>query len=87
MDPDLDSDLDPDPAIFVIDLQGNNQKTNICKKKFFCVLLFKGRFTSFLKDKKSKRSHNAVGIKVFLLFLLGDGRIRIRSLIWIHTAD
>jgi hypothetical protein len=31
------------------------------------------------KDKKSKRSHKAVGIKVFLIFLLGDRRIRIQE--------
>jgi hypothetical protein len=49
-------DPDPDPAIFVIDLQ----------IKFFCLLLFEGAFTSFFKDKKSKRSHRTVGIKVFL---------------------
>jgi hypothetical protein len=50
MDPDSDSD-----SIFVIDLQETNNK----KKKFFCVLLFEGTgtFTSFFKDKKSKRSH------------------------------
>jgi hypothetical protein len=47
-----------DPAIFVIDLQDAN--------KHFCLLLFEGTFTSFFKDKKSKRSHKAVGIKVFL---------------------
>ncbi len=35
------------------------------------------------KDKKSKSGHIAVGIKVFLTFLLGDRRIRIR----IHTSD
>ncbi len=58
------------------------QKTNL-KKKFFCLLLFEGTFTSFFKDKKSKRSHKAVGF--FLQFLLGDIRIRIRSRI--HTSD
>jgi hypothetical protein len=47
-----------DPAIFVIDLQDANKKTNFLKK-FFCLLLF-------YKDKKSKRSHKAVGIKVIL---------------------
>jgi hypothetical protein len=45
---------DPDPAIFVIDIQDANKK------------LFEGTLTSFLKDKKSKRSHKTVGIKVFL---------------------
>jgi hypothetical protein len=31
-----------------------------------CLLPFEGTFTSFFKDKKSKRSHKAVGIKIFL---------------------
>ncbi len=51
----------PDPAIFVIDLQDANKKTF-----FSCLLLFEGTFKSFFKDKKSKRSHKTVGIKVFL---------------------
>ncbi len=58
-------DPDSDPAIFIIDLQDTNKKL-IYKKKFFCILLFKGTFTSFFKDKKSKRSHKTVEIKVFL---------------------
>jgi hypothetical protein len=41
---------DPDPAIFIIDLQGANRK--VFKKKFICVLLVEGTFTSFFKDKK-----------------------------------
>ncbi len=41
------------------------QKTNL-KKKFFCLLLFEGTYTSFFINKKSKRCHKAVGIKVFL---------------------
>jgi hypothetical protein len=52
-------DADPDPAIFIIDLQDANKK----------------------QDKKSKRSHKTVEIKVFLLFLLNDRRIGI------HTSD
>ncbi len=76
-DPDPDSDADLDPDIFVIDLRDANKK--IFKKKFFCLLLFEGTFTPFFKDKKSKRSHKAVGIKVFLLFLLGDRRIQIQE--------
>ena len=62
----MDSDLDPDadPAVFVIDLQDTD------KKQFFflifCFLLVEGKFTSFFKDKKSKRSHKTVKIKVFL---------------------
>ncbi len=77
MDPDLDSD--PDPAIFVIDLQDVNKKLFFFK--LLCFLLFEGTIKSFLKDKKSRRSHKTVGIKVFLLFLLDDRRIQI------HTSD
>jgi hypothetical protein len=58
-------DLDLEPAIFVIDLQDGNKKL-IFLKKLVCFLLFEGAFTSFLKDKESKRSHKTVGIKVFL---------------------
>jgi hypothetical protein len=58
---------DPDPAIFVIDLQDANK--SLFFKKFFCLLLFEGTFTSFFKDKKSKRSHKTVVIKVFLNIL------------------
>jgi len=43
----MDPAADPDPAIFVSDLQDVN------KKYFFCLLLFEGTFTSFFKDKKS----------------------------------
>ncbi len=63
-------DPDPDPAIFIIDLQDANKK--LVEKKFFCLLLFKGTFTSFVKDKKSKRSHKAVGIKVFSYYFCLD---------------
>jgi hypothetical protein len=51
--------LDPDPAIFVIDLKDASKKNH----NFFCLLLFEATFTSFFeatfksffKDKKSKR--------------------------------
>jgi hypothetical protein len=58
--------MDPDPAIFVIDLQDANKKRIF--KKLFLLLLFEGTFTSFFKDKKSKRIPKIVGIKVFLTF-------------------
>ncbi len=59
--------MDPDPAIFVIDLHSRRQhKTNFFLFKFFCLLLFEGTFTSFFEDKKSTRSYKTVGIKVFL---------------------
>jgi hypothetical protein len=42
----------------------SQQKTIL--KKFFCILLFEGKFTSFLKDKKVKRKSQYSRIKVFL---------------------
>jgi hypothetical protein len=59
--------MDPDPAIFIIDLQDGN-KNLLFFNKFFCILLFEGTLTSFFKDKKSKRSHKTVEIKVLLTF-------------------
>jgi hypothetical protein len=56
--------MDPDLAIFIIDLQDAG-KTKFLTK-FFCTILFEGTFTSFFKDKKSKRSHKKEEIKVFL---------------------
>ncbi len=60
----MDPDPYPDPSIFVIVLQDANKK--IIKKKFFCLLLFEGTYISFLKEKKSKRSHKTIESKVFL---------------------
>jgi hypothetical protein len=57
--------MNSDPAIFITDLQDAN-KASFEKKKFFCLQFFEGTFTSFFKDKKSKRSQKTVGIKVFL---------------------
>jgi len=75
---DTDPDADPDPAIFVIDLQDENKKKQL-KKKFFCLLLFEGTFTSFFKDKKSKRSHKnsrSQGFSYyFCLMIEGSGSI------------
>jgi hypothetical protein len=61
----MDPDSDPDPAIFVIDLQDANKKL-IFKKSFSACYFLKVHFQHFLKDIKSKRSHKTVGIKVFL---------------------
>jgi hypothetical protein len=43
--------MDPDPAIFVIDLQDANNKKKFVNN-FFCLLLFGGTFTSFFKSPK-----------------------------------
>jgi hypothetical protein len=45
--------LDPDPGIFVINLQDVSKKL-ILEHNFF-LLLFEATFTSFFKEKKSKR--------------------------------
>ncbi len=74
----MDPDVDPDPAIFFIDLKNATKK--IILKKFFCILFFEG---TFFTDKKSKRSHKTVEIKFFLILLPNDRRIRIRF----HTSD
>jgi hypothetical protein len=55
--------VDPDPAIYVIDLQDASKK--LIQQNFFCLLLFERTFTSFFKDKV-KKSHKIEGIKVFL---------------------
>jgi hypothetical protein len=47
-------DPDPDPAIFVLDLQDDNKKL-FFDKKMFCLLLFEGTFTSFFKVKNHKK--------------------------------
>jgi hypothetical protein len=59
--------MDPDPDL---DFFSSLTFKTPTKKKFFCLLLFEGTFTSFYKDKKSKRSQ-----KQLLLFLLDDRRI------------
>ncbi len=50
-----------DPYLWLMDPDPNSDPD----KKFFCVLLFKGTFTSFFKDKKSKRIHKTVEMKIF----------------------
>ncbi len=47
MDPDSDTDADPDPVIFVNDLQDAIKKLFFVLKVF--LLLFEGPFTSFSK--------------------------------------
>jgi hypothetical protein len=45
--------MDPDPAIFVIDLHEASKE--LIFNTLFCFLLFEGTFTLFFKDKKSER--------------------------------
>ncbi len=73
--------MDLDPAIFVTDLQEANKKQFF--NKVFLLITFLRYIYIIFQDKKSKRSHETVGIKVFLTI---DDR-RIRSRIRIHTSD
>jgi hypothetical protein len=59
-------DADPDPAIFVNDLQDVNIKV-------FSLLLFKDTFTTFFKDKKSQRSHKQCCGTVTIYYGSGSG--------------
>jgi hypothetical protein len=65
----MDPDSAPDPAIFVTELQ------DATKVFLLITYFFEGTFTSFFKDKKLQ----TVGTKVFLLFMLDDRRIGIRT--------
>ena len=49
---------DPDPVIFVIDLQDASKKL-IFEHNFFCSLLFEGTFTSFSMIKRQKESQHS----------------------------
>jgi hypothetical protein len=57
---------DPDPAIFVIDLQEASKKL-IFVKQFSAYYFLKVYLYHFPK-KKSNINHRTVGIKVFLTF-------------------
>ncbi len=61
--------MDPDPVIFVIDLQDANRKL------FFWSLLFEDTFTSFFKDKskKSQNRRNQGFSYYFCLMIEGSG--------------
>jgi hypothetical protein len=63
----LDFVTDPDPAIFVSDLQDVQNFFSSNFFVFWLIVLFEGTFTSLFKDEKSsKRSHKKGDIDVFL---------------------
>jgi hypothetical protein len=71
MDP--DPDLDLDPAIFVIDFRDVNKKKILLKKFLFAYYFLKVHLHRFSKIK-SKKSHETVISRFFILFLLDDRR-------------
>jgi hypothetical protein len=52
---------------------------NKFKKKFFCLFLFEGTFTSLFKDKNQKEVTKQYKSRFFLVFLLNDKRIRMQE--------
>jgi hypothetical protein len=72
---DPDPDLDPDPAIFVTNLQDANKKL-IKKKSFSAYYFLKVDLHHFSKIKSQKEDAKQQESKFFLLFLLDDRRIR-----------
>jgi hypothetical protein len=66
----MDLDADPDSAIFVIDLQDAN------KKQIFLKGNSAYHFLKVKKIKSQKEVTKQKEPKFFLLFLLGDRRIR-----------
>ncbi len=70
----------PDPAIFVIDLQDANKK--LFFSKFFCLLLFEGTFSLFLKSHKkvTKQNSSNQGISYyFCLMIEGSGSVHLTN--------
>jgi hypothetical protein len=64
---------DPDPSIYIIELQDANKKL-ILVKKFFCILLFEGTFTSFFTGKKKSPNSTNQGFSYyFCLMIEGSG--------------
>ncbi len=77
MDP--DSDVDPDPAIFVIDLQSANKKLMFFKNRFSAYYFLKEHFTltsyfSKIKSQKEVTSSRNQGFSYyFCLVIEGSG--------------
>ncbi len=61
----MDPDADPDPSIFITDLQDANTKQIFSSKVFLYITFLRYLYIIF-KDKKAKRCHKTVEIKVFL---------------------
>jgi hypothetical protein len=78
MDP--DSDADPDPSIFITELQDAYKKL---KKSFSADYLLKVHLHHFSKIKSQTEVAKQYKSRFFLLFLLTDRKIRIR----IYTFD
>jgi hypothetical protein len=76
----MDPDADPDPAIFVLDLQDANKK--LILKQVFLLITFDGTCTivhHFSKIKSQKRSRNQGFSYYFCLVIEGSGSIALTT--------
>jgi hypothetical protein len=62
----MDPDWDPDPSLFIIDLQDGN-KNKFLNQKFSCILIFEGTLKAFFKEKR-QINHKRVMIKLLTKF-------------------
>ena len=64
---DLDLDSDPDPAIFVIDLQDASQKLifNTISSAYYFLKLHLHNFSKIKSQKESQNSRNQVFLTIF----------------------
>jgi hypothetical protein len=76
-------DPDPDPSVFIIDLQDANKK-QIKQKSFSAYYFLEVLLHHFSKVKSQKEVTKQWKSRFFLLFLLNDRRIQIRSRIRIR---
>ncbi len=74
---DLDPDADPDPYIFIIDLQDANKK--LIKKSFPAYYPLKVPLRHLSKIKSQKEVKKQYKARFSLLFLLNNRRIRIQE--------
>jgi hypothetical protein len=74
---DLDPDADPDPYIFIIDLQDAYKK--LIKKSFPAYYPLKVPLRHLSKIKSQKEVTKQYKARFFLLFLLNNRRIRIQE--------
>ncbi len=67
--------MDPDPAIFIIDLTMPANKKLIFLFYFFCLLLFEGTFTSFLiKSQKDSQNSRNQGFSYYFCMMIEESR-------------
>jgi hypothetical protein len=69
----MDPDSDPDPAIFIINLQDANKKLILLKKIFSAYYFLKVHFSKIKSLKKLQNSRNPGFAYYFCLMIEGSG--------------